>query len=184
MAYSFSQFSQKTVDIANWLQNEFSTIRTGRATPNILDGVSVEAYGSRMSIREVASVSTEDAKTLRIVPWDMSQVKNIEKGIQDAELGLSVSTDEKGLRISFPDLTSERRLSLVKLLKQKHEEARISLRMERERTKGDIDSKEKAGEMGEDDKFRAVAELQKLVDEANKKLDEMAQKKETDILQN
>jgi len=182
MAYSFATFQKKTEGIAEWLQGEFFSIRTGRATPTILDKVSVESYGSRMSIREVASVNIEDAKTLRIAPWDMSQVKNIEKGIQDAELGLSISTDEKGLRVSFPDLTSERRVTLVKLLKQKYEEARVTLRLEREKAKSDIDVKQKAGEMSEDEKFRYVAELQKLVEEANSKLDNMAAKKETEIL--
>jgi len=135
-----------------------------------------------MSIREIASVNTEDAKTLRIAPWDMSQVKNIEKGIQEAELGLSISTDEKGLRVSFPDLTSERRGTLVKLLKQKYEEARVTLRLEREKVKSDIDARQKAGEMSEDEKFRYTAELQKQVEEANSKLDDMAAKKETEIL--
>lgn len=182
MAYSFVSFQKKTEDIAQWLRGEFSSIRTGQATPTILDKVSVESYGSRMSIREVASVNTEDAKTLRIAPWDMSQVKNIEKGIQDAELGLSISIDEKGLRVSFPDLTSERRVSLVKLLKQKYEEARVTLRLEREKIKSDIDAKQKSGEMSEDEKFRYSAELQKYVEEANSKLDEMAAKKEIEIL--
>jgi len=182
MAYSFVTFQKKTEDITEWLRGEFSSIRTGRATPTILDKVSVESYGSRMTIREVASVTTEDAKTLRIVPWDMTQVKNIEKGIQEAELGLSISTDDKGLRVSFPDLTSERRGTLVKLLKQKQEEARVTLRLEREKVKSDIDAKQKSGDMSEDDKFRANTELQKHVEDANQKLDEMAAKKETEIL--
>ncbi len=184
MAYSFLPLQQKVIDIGEWLKGEFSAIRTGRATPSILDNVSVESYGSRMSIRELASVNVEDPRTLRIVPWDMTQGKNIENGIENAELGLSVSTDDKGLRVSFPELTSERRTLLVKMLKQKHEEARISLRMEREKTKSDIDAKEKAGDMSEDEKFRAAAELQKHIDEANRKFDEMAEKKEVDILQN
>lgn len=182
MAYNFQPFQKKISDISDWLKNEFSLIRTGRATPVILDGVSVESYGSRMSIRDVAGISVEDAKTLRIVPWDASQVRAIEKGIIDSNLGLSVSVDDKGLRVIFPELTSERRVSLVKVLKQKLEEARISLRGEREKAKNDIDAQEKKGGMGEDDKFRYYADLQKMVDEANKNLDTMAEKKEQEIL--
>ena len=83
MAYSFLPLQQKVIDIGEWLKGEFSAIRTGRATPSILDNVSVESYGSRMSIRELASVNVEDPRTLRIVPWDMTQGKNIENGITD-----------------------------------------------------------------------------------------------------
>ena len=182
MAYNFQSFQQKISDVSEWLKNEFSLIRTGRATPVILDGVSVESYGSRMSLRDISGISVEDAKTLRVVPWDTTQIKNIEKGIIDSGLGLSVSVDDKGLRIIFPELTSERRASLVKVLKQKLEEARISLRLEREKVKSDIEAQEKKGSMGEDDKFRYNTELQKLVDDANKNLDLMAEKKEQEIL--
>jgi ribosome recycling factor len=184
MAYNFIPFQQKIAGIAEWLKGEFSSIRTGRATPMILDSVVVESYGSKMQIREVASVNVEDPKTLRIVPWDATQTKNIEKGISDANLGLSVSVDDKGLRIIFPELTGERRTDLVKVLKKKHEEARISLRLERDKTKSDLDAKEKLGGMGEDEKHRHTAEIQKLVDEANNKFDEMAAKKEKEILEN
>jgi ribosome recycling factor len=184
MAYNFSTLKQKIQETEDWLRGEFSSIRTGRATPVILDAVSIESYGTRMAINQVASVSTEDSKTLRIVPWDATQVKAIEKGIMDADIGLSVVTDDKGLRVIFPELTGERRASLVKLLKQKHEEARISLRKEREGAKSDIDNKEKEGVVSEDDKFRYFEEMQKMIDEANKKLDELAERKEKEILEN
>ena len=182
MAYSFISFQQKITSITEWLKGEFSSIRTGRATPMILDSVTVESYGSKMQIREVASVNVEDPKTLRIVPWDTTQTRNIEKGITDANLGLSVSVDDKGLRIIFPELTGERRTDLVKVLKKKHEEARISLRLERDKTKTDLDSKEKLGGISEDEKHRHATELQKLVEDANSKFDEMAAKKEQEIL--
>lgn len=183
MTISFDTFKQKITDIEEWLRKEFAQIRTGRATPLILDAVKVEVYGSTMSIREVASVTIEDTRTLRIVPWDMSQVKNIEKGIADGGLGLSVSVDDRGLRVIFPELTSERRTSLTKIVNQKHEEARISLRMEREKVKSEIEAKLKAGTIGEDDKFRYQTELQKHIDDANKKLDELALKKEQELQQ-
>ncbi len=184
MSYNFSPLKQKIQETEEWLRGEFSSIRTGRATPVILDAVSVESYGARMAVNQVASISTEDPKTLRIVPWDATQLKTIEKGIMDADIGLSVVTDDKGLRVVFPELTSERRTSLVKIAKQKHEEARISLRKEREGAKNEIDSKEKAGVVSEDDKFRYLEEMQKMIDEANKKLDELAERKEKEILEN
>jgi ribosome recycling factor len=182
MSYDFSKFKIGVSGTEEWLKKEFSSIRTGRATPVILDAVSVDSYGSRMAINQVAGVSVEDSKTIRIVPWDPTQVKAIEKGIIDAELGLSVVVDEKGLRVIFPELTTERRTMLAKLAKQKHEEARISLRKERETVKSDVEAKEKAGSIAEDEKFRLLEEMQKIIDEANRKLDEMALKKETEIL--
>lgn len=183
MAYSFSLFDKNALALEEHLKQEFASIRTGRATPVILDAISAEAYGSRMSLREVASITVEDPKTIRVVPWDASLLKAIEKGVNDSNLGLSVSVDDKGLRIIFPELTSERRASLVKLLKQKHEESRITLRQERERVKSDIEDQEKKGGMGEDDKFRYLEELQKKVDAVNVRLDELATKKEKEILE-
>ncbi len=181
MAYNFQPLKQKITETEDWLKKEFTQIRTGRATPVILDAISVESYGSIMGIQQVASVTIEDPKTIRITPWDATQIKAIEKGIVDSNLGLSVSVDDKGLRVMFPELTSERRVQLVKVSKQKLEEARVSLRKEREDTRADITLKEKEGEMGEDEKFRLFEELQKLIDESNGKLDGMAERKEKEI---
>jgi len=111
----------------------------------------------------------------------MSQAKNIEQAIQQSDLGLSVSIDDKGLRVKFPELTSERRAGLVKVAKQKLEDARVSLRSERERVWDDIQKKEKEGGMSEDEKFRLKEQMQKIVDETNKKLEEMTEKKEQEI---
>ncbi len=183
MAYSFSLFDKNALALEDHLKQEFASIRTGRATPVILDAIYVEAYGSRMSLKEVASITVEDPKTIRVAPWDSSLIKAIEKGVIDSNLGLSASVDDKGLRIIFPELTAERRTSLVKLLKQKHEESRITLRQERERVKTDIEDQEKKGGMGEDDKFRHLEELQKKVDAVNLRLDELALKKEKEILE-
>ncbi|MEQ1561208.1 MAG: ribosome recycling factor [Nitrospira sp.] len=181
MAYNFTPLKQSVKDTEEWLKREFSTIRTGRATPAILDGVTVEAYGTQMPLNQVANISVEDARMIRITPWDMSQVKSVEKGIIISDLGLSVSVDDKGLRVVFPELTSDRRTSLVKIAKQKLEEARITLRGEREKVIKDIDAKEKAGEMSEDEKFRLKTELQKMLDDANRILDEAFSKKEKEI---
>ena len=181
MAYNFSPFKQNVKNLEDWLKGEFTTIRTGRATPAILDGVKVEAYGSDMSVTQLANISIEDARTLRITPWDMSQVKAIEKGITVSDLGLSVAVDAVGIRVMFPELTSERRGALVKIAKQKLEEARITLRNVREKVLKEVEGQEKSGKISEDEKFRTKAELQKMVDEAGRVLEEKFAKKEKEI---
>ncbi|MFA6094732.1 MAG: ribosome recycling factor [Candidatus Paceibacterota bacterium] len=182
MAYDFSKFKAGVKGTEEWLKQELSQIRTGRATPMLLDSISIDSYGSQMSIQQIGSVSVEDPRTLRIVPWDMSQAKSVEKSIIAADLGVSVSIDDKGLRVMFPELTSERRTSLMKISKQKIEDAKITLRQEREKVISDIEAKEKQGGMGEDEKFRLKAEVQKMVDACQKNLMEAGDKKEKEIM--
>lgn len=181
MAYNTAQFKQSLKDIEEWLKKEFSSIRTGRATPAIFDGVKVDAYGSEMPINQVANISIEDARMIRITPWDLSQAKNIEKAILVSDLGLSVVVDDKGLRVSFPELTSDRRAALVKIAKQKLEDAKISMRGEREKAIKDIDAQEKEKKISEDEKFRMKADLQKVLDDSNKNLEDLFSKKEKEI---
>lgn len=183
MAYNFSPLKKKVEETITWLQKELQSVRTGRATPLILDSIQVEAYGSRMPIRDIAAIGVEDARTLRITPWDTTQTKTIEKAITVANLGLSVSIDEKGLRVHFPELTSERRTTLLKLVKEKLEHARVALRGERDSVWNDIQKQEREGKMGEDDKFRSKEEMQKIIDEGNETLETLAQKKEEEISQ-
>ena len=181
MIYNFSSFKQGIKEVEAWLSREFGGIRTGRATAAILDGIKVDAYGSEMAVRELGSISVEDARSLRIIPWDMSQAKAIEKAIALSNLGLSMALDDKGVRVTFPDLTTERRSQLVKFAKQKLEDARITLRSEREKVWKDIETGEREGKIAEDDKFRFKTELQKMVDEAGKVLEESFAKKEKEI---
>jgi ribosome recycling factor len=181
MAYSFDAFTKAVAETTDWLQREYGGIRTGRATPMILDSVTVESYGSMMSIKEVGSVGVEDARTLRVTPWDPSQVKAIEKGITAANLGLSVVTDERGLRIVFPELTADRRDQLTKLAKSKLEDARVAIRKARDEANKTLEAEEKSGGVSEDEKFRLKAELQKKVDAANTALEEMFAKKEAEM---
>ncbi len=181
MAYNLPQFKQGLKDVEEWLKKEFTGVRTGRATPAILDGVKVEAYGTEMPINQVANISVEDARMLRITPWDASQVKTIEKAILISDLGLSVSNDDKGLRVNFPELTSDRRAALIKIAKQKLEDARVTVRTEREKAIKDIDSQEKEKKISEDEKFRMKADLQKVLDDVNNTLDELFAKKEKEI---
>ncbi|MHB8652088.1 MAG: ribosome recycling factor [Minisyncoccota bacterium] len=182
MAYSFSLFQKKITEVADRLAHELSGIHTGRAAPSLLDHVSIDSYGSRMAVPHVAAISVEDSRTLRISPWDKGQIKTIEKAVYDANLGVSVSVDAEGLRISFPDLTTERRTQFVKIARGKFEEARIALRTEREKVWNDIQEKERGGDISEDDKFRAKDDLQKLVDEGNTRLEALCDKKEKEIM--
>lgn len=182
MSYDFNNFKKQLTSSEEWLKKEFQQIRTGMASPAILDVVKVEAYGAPMSLKEVASVNIEGPRTIRIAPWDKSQVKAIEKAITVANLGLSVVVDDAGLRVNFPELTSERRSDIVKTAKEKLEDAKKQVRQHRDVVVKDLQDKEKAGTMGKDDAFRFKNEAQKMVDETNKKLEDLFSKKEKEIL--
>ncbi len=160
---------------------ELGALRSGRATPAILDAVLVESYGVKTPVKHVASISIEDPKTLRVTPFDAALLKEIEKAIAGADLGLSVGADERGVRARFPELTSERRTALLKVAKEKLESARVNLRKARDAALKDIEEKEKAGGMGEDEKFRLKKELDKLTEGENKRLLEAYERKEKEI---
>lgn len=182
MAYNFTPFKKSVSDIEDWLKKELGGIRTGRATPRLLDGIMIDAYGTKISPTQVASMVAEDARTLRVVPWDKGQVKAIEKAITVANLGVSVSVDDAGIRVHFPELTSEGRQNLVKIAKERSEQARISLRVERDKVWSDVQEQERTGTITEDVKFTAKEELQKITDETNKHLEEIIEKKEKEIM--
>jgi ribosome recycling factor len=182
MAYDFKPFDARIKEIGEHLQKELAGVRTGRAAIAILDSVHVEAYGSMMPLNQVANIAIEDARTIRVAPWDASQIRDVEKGITQANLGLSVAVDEKGVRIFFPELTSERRVQLVKVAKEKVEQSKTALRQARDEVWSDIQSQERDGDMSEDDKFRNKDEMQKKVDAANASFDEALARKEKEIV--
>jgi len=183
MAYDFSKLKENIKETEEWLARELSGVRTGRATPTLLDGVKPEAYGTRTPIRELGSVSVEDARTLRIIPWDKGLLKAIEKGITDADLGVGVSTDEIGLRVSFPELTSERRTQLSKIAGDRTEQAKVTLRSHRTDALKALEATEKAGGMGEDEVKRLKGDVQKLIDSGNESLVKVLERKEEEIAQ-
>ncbi len=183
MAYDFSKLKASIKETEEWLARELSGVRTGRATPTLLDAVRPEAYGTRTALRELGSVSVEDARTLRIIPWDKTITKAIEKGITDADLGVGVSTDDQGLRVSFPELTSERREQLTKIAGDKTEQAKVTLRSHRTDALKALETAEEAGGIGEDEVKRLKGEIQKLIDEGNESLAKILDKKETEIAQ-
>ncbi len=179
--YDFKNFKTKLEQKAEWLKKEFFSIRTGRAAIGLLDSVFVEMYGSRMPLNQCATIATEDARTLKINPFDKSQAQAIEKAIVVADLGVGVVNNGAGIRVIFPELTGERRELLIKQAKKKLEEAKISLRQDRDETVKDIEKKEKDGGMSEDDKFRLKEDMQKLFDDCQKKLESMTADKEKEI---
>lgn len=182
MQYNFLNFKIELKKVEEFLSKEYSHLNIGRASPMILDGVSVESYGSYVPLKNVASLSIEDPKTLRIAPFDKSQIKMIEKAVVGSNLGLSVATDDSGIRVIFPQLTTDTRKTLVKVLKEKLEEQRITVRRERENILSDIEAKEKEGKMTEDEEFRAKEELQKIINETNSNLEATFEKKEREVM--
>lgn len=181
MAYDFTKLKAQIKETEDWLVQELAGVRTGRATPTLLDSVKPEAYGARTLLRELASVSVEDARTLHIIPWDKTLTKAIEKGITEADLGVGLATDDQGLRVTFPELTSERRVQLLKIAGDKAEQARVTLRSHRTDALKALAAAEAPGGMGEDEVARLKVELQKLIDAGNDSLAHMLQKKEVEI---
>lgn len=175
MSYDFSEFKKSAEATLEWLKKEYTGLNTGRAMPALLDSVLVDAYGSKMPINQLATISVEDPKTLRVTPWDQSVGKDIDRAVRESNLGLSVALDSNGLRLSFPSLTAERRTVLQKLAKEKLEEARIKIRNERQKVLSATD------DLSEDEQKRIKNELQKMVDDANSKLEDLADRKQKEI---
>ena len=182
MSYNFSTTQTQKDAVIDWLKSEYRSIQTGRATPQVLDLVAIDMYGARTPVAHVGSITIEDPRTIRVAPWDKTVISAVEKAINDADLGLSVSSDAEGLRVHFPSLTTETRQKLVKLLKERLEEGRIRVRSMREDTNKDIDTRKKDGDYGEDEHKRYRDELQKIVDTANAELEELFQKKEKEVM--
>ena len=178
MSFNITNLDSGLKEVAEWLAREYSHVHTGRATPIVLDSVMVESYGSLQPIKNVGSITIEDARTLRVSIWDKSLIKEVEKAINASNLGLSVASDSEGARVIFPILTTENRSRLVKALKDKLEDARISARKEREAALSEL----KAADLPEDDERRMKDEIQKRVDGINAKLESIFESKETEVM--
>lgn len=182
MNYNFTEIKKQFEEIVQSLREDYKQISTGRANPSMLDSIMVDSYGTKQPIKGIASINIEDARTLRVVPWDKSQIGAIETAIRDSGLPFSTSSDDGGVRASVPQLTSESKEGLVKLIKEKLELVRIRIRDKRHDTVKDIEEKEKSGEFAEDDRKRFKDELQKIVDDINKEVEELFENKEKDIM--
>ena len=176
-----SQLKDKLSEITEWLRKEFQTIRTGMASPAILDGVMVESYGAIMPLNQTASISVEGPKSLLISAYDKSTIKAIEKAIVDSDLGVSVVGTDTGVRVSFPDLTAERRVMLAKLAKQKLEDAKVSVRKERDSARQEVARAEKEKEISEDEKRAREKQIDETIQAHTKDLEGMLKAKEEEI---
>ena len=164
-------------------RNEFATVRTGRASPHLLDRVNVDYYGATTPLKQLASISATKARLLTITPYDKSSIKAIEKAILESDVGLTPSNDGNLIRLNIPDLTEERRKELVKVVHGIAEEGRISVRNVRREVIHDLREMKKEGDLGADDEHRAETELQKLTDTRIGEIDTLLAGKEEEILQ-
>src|SRR6186713_1354372 len=171
---------QKSVDAT---RSEFSTVRTGRASPHLLDRIDVDYYGATTSLRQLAQISATEARLLTITPYDKSSIKAIEKAILESDVGLTPSNDGNVIRLTLPELTEERRKDLVKVVHGIAEEGRVSIRHIRREVMHDLKELKSAGEVGEDEERRAESELQKLTDAKIGEIDSFLSGKEEEILE-
>lgn len=162
--------------------DEAAKLRTGRANPALVEGLLVEYYNTKTPLKQIASVSIPEARQIVISPWDKGALTQIEAAVRDGDLGLNPVNDGSVIRVTLPALTEDRRKELVKSLNQRAEEARIAVRTGREDVWKDIQKMETDGQIGEDDKFHGKDELQRIVDEYNKKIEVLREKKEAEIL--
>ncbi len=171
---------QKSVESC---KSELATVRTGRASPHLLDRIIVDYYGADTPLKQLANVAATDARLLTLTPFDKNSIGLIEKAIQESDLGLTPSNDGNVIRLQIPDLTEERRREMVKVVHGVGEGGKISIRNVRRDVMHDLRELKKDGEIGEDDERRAESELQRLTDEATKNIDAALKAKEAEILE-
>ena len=164
-------------------RGELATVRTGRASPHLLDRIVVDYYGAQTPLKQLANVATSDARLLTVTPFDKSSIGAIEKSIQESDIGLTPSNDGNVVRLQIPELTEERRREMVKVVHGVAEEGRIAIRNIRRDVMQDLRDLKKEGEAGEDDERRAEAALQKQTDEAIAEIDALLKGKEEEILE-
>ncbi|MFA6394241.1 MAG: ribosome recycling factor [Patescibacteria group bacterium] len=169
-------------DAIEFFKKDIASLRTGRANPSLLDGVMIDSYGVKTPVQNVASITVADGRSMTVTPWDKSILKEAEKGIVDANLGVGVVNEGDKLRISIPLMTEENRKELVKKLNEKMEKGRVSLRQVRDEIKNGIEDGFKKKEISEDDKFKFIAELDETIRERNDELKAIRDKKEEDIM--
>jgi len=165
----------------SFLERELAKIRTGNATPSLVEDIEVECFGQKFLLKQLAAISTPEPKQILIQPWDKSYIEPIEKAVARASIGVSPIVDKDLIRLSMPPLSEEYRKNLLKILSEKQEEARKTVRRWREEVWSKIQEGAKTGEIREDDKFRAKDELQDLTDEYSQKIEEIGERKNREI---
>ena len=165
------------------VRREFGTIRTGRANPSILDRIEVEVYGSQMPLRSVANVGVPEPRLLTVTPFDPNSLKEIERAIDNANIGLNPQNDGKIIRLPIPELTEERRRDMIRMARGMAEEGRVSIRNVRRDEMRDVHELRKEGEVSEDDERRAETELQNLTNDYVQRIDALLTDKESELLE-
>ncbi len=176
-----NDFKKDFVQAVEYFKSDITQLRTGRASTAMVEDISVEAYGSRQPLKAVGTIMVSDAKTLTVEPWDKGLLAAVEKGIRDSSLGINPVNDGRLIRLSLPELTSERRQELIKVLHQKLENARIAIRKIREEAREMIAMEEKDKSISEDEKYRLQEDLEKMVKSYNEEIQKIGEGKERDI---
>ncbi|MCR4279846.1 MAG: ribosome recycling factor [Candidatus Komeilibacteria bacterium] len=163
-------------------QNELRSLKTGRATPSMIESLSVNCYGSVMPLVQLASINAPEPSQLTVKPWDKTNLKDINKALETADLGATCSIDGDIIRVRFAPPTEERRKELVKKIKEKLEETRVKVRLARDKVRDGFNTLSTEGEMSEDEKFRLLSEVDKKTKETNEALQAVAEKKEAEVM--
>ena len=182
MAVDFKDYAKRMDKALNHLEEEFGAVRAGRANPKVLDRIVVEYYGSETPLNGVATISSPDARTLVIQPWDTKLLKDIQKAIQNSDLGINPQNDGRVVRLVFPQLTEDRRKDLVKQVKKYAEDAKVAMRNIRRDGMDYVKKLKKASEITEDDQKKAEKDLQDLLDKNIKKVDAALAAKEKELM--
>ena len=182
MAVDFKDFERRMNKALDHLEEEFGAVRAGRANPKVLDRITVEYYGSETQLSGVATISTPDARTLVIQPWDTKLLKDIQKAIQTSDLGINPQNDGRVIRLTFPQLTEDRRKDLVKQVKKYAEDAKVAMRNIRRDGMDYVKKLKKASEITEDEQKKAEKDLQDMLDKMIKKADAALAAKEKELM--
>jgi ribosome recycling factor len=171
----------KMDEVISKLNEDLRTIRTGKANPSLIENVPVSYYGTQTPLKQMANISAPDATLLVVQPWDANSLGDIEAAIRNSNLGLNATNDGRVVRIALPPLTEERRMEFIKIIHQKAEGARITLRNLRKDSWEEVQRLQKEGQLTEDDRYRGEADLNKLIEDYNKKIDNLVESKEKEL---
>ena len=171
----------KMDEVTGSLKEDLQTIRTGKASSGLVDGISVSYYGAQTPLKNMANVSTPEPTLIVVQPWDINSLGDIESALENSNLGLNLTNDGRVIRISLPSMTEERRLEFVKLARQKAEASRIILRNLREEAWKEIQALEKVGSLTEDDRYQGEKDLNRMIEEYNKKIQDLSEDKEKEL---
>jgi len=180
---ALKQAEEKMVKAIEVTREEFVGVRTGRASPALVQRLQVDYYGAPTPLQQLAGISVPDPRSLLISPYDRTAISAIEKAIMASDIGITPSNDGAAIRLNFPALTEERRKELIKLVRDRAEHGRVSIRNVRRHAKEEIEGDQKKGEVSQDDMHRAEKELQKLTDKFIAEVDDMLQRKEAELME-